>query len=94
LPWITHRIQHPTANDIIGRGHWTTTIPVAIAEVVPSLAPSPFMEQQVIIGTSFDRGFAFKFAFLRQHLYRFIIPVGRAYRLPETQTDWIDVRES
>jgi hypothetical protein len=90
VPWITHRIQHPTANDIIVRDTGLP-IPVAIAEVVEPYAiafhgaASDHRRQASIVDSLLT-------LLLRQHLYRFILPVGRAYRLPETQTDWIDVR--
>jgi hypothetical protein len=90
VPWITHRIQHPAANDIIVRDAGLP-IPVAGTEIFEPYAiafhgaASDHRRQASIVDTLLN-------VLLRQHLYRFIIPVGRVYRLPETQTDWIEVR--
>jgi hypothetical protein len=90
VPWITHRIQHPAANDIIV-GDAGLPLPFAVTEIVEPYAiafhgaASDHRRQASIVDTLLN-------LLLRQHLYRFIIPVGRVYRLPETQTDWIDVR--
>jgi hypothetical protein len=89
-PWITHRIQHPTAKDIIVRDSGLP-IPAAVTEIIEPYAiafhaaASDHRRQASIVDTLLN-------LLLRQHWYRFIIPVGRVYRLPETPADWIDVR--